>query len=68
MVSTRLSIGGAIAKSAGLFLPHASETLGDVKVQIVISRLSDHAALVGAGANWLQAVKPQQESRVPRAV
>ena len=50
-------IGGAIARSACLFLPHANETLGDIKVKIVISQLFDQAALVGAGAKWLQTVR-----------
>jgi glucokinase len=50
-------IGGAIARSANLFLPVAQEKLAEPDIQIRISQLFDHAALVGAGAKWLQTVR-----------
>ena len=55
-------IGGAIARSASLFLPVAQQTLGEAGVRIVVSKLFENAALVGAGARWLQATKSASKS------
>jgi glucokinase len=45
-------IGGAIARSAPLFLPIAQAALGDLNLRIVPSVLFDHAQLIGAAAYW----------------
>jgi glucokinase len=46
-------LGGGIARSAHLFLPAAQGEIG-TSVQLRISALGDHAALVGAGAAWFE--------------
>ncbi len=47
-------LGGAISRSAHLFLPAAQEPLADTGVRIVISQLFDDAALLGAAVAWQQ--------------
>jgi glucokinase len=45
-------IGGGIARSAHLFLPAALRELEGLELQLRISALKDHAALVGAAVAW----------------
>lgn len=45
-------LGGGISRSAHLFLPTAQSQLGDLRIQLVVSALKDHAPLVGAAAAW----------------
>ncbi len=48
----RVVVGGAIARSAPLFLPAAQMALKGLDVQIVPSQLFDRAQLIGAAAYW----------------
>jgi glucokinase len=49
-------LGGGISRSAPLFLPAALEQLQGLDVELRISELLDHAALVGAGVRWFETV------------
>lgn len=46
-------VGGGIARSAPLFLPFAQEELQQSAIELRVSKLHDHAPLVGAGVAWL---------------
>lgn len=46
-------IGGAIARSSNLFLPSAIREMEGMSCRLEVSKLFDHAALVGAGVAWL---------------
>jgi len=46
-------VGGGIARSAPLFLPAAQAQIGDF-AELRVSKLGDHAPLVGAGAAWIE--------------
>ena len=48
----RVVVGGAIARSAPLFLPSAQVELKGLDVRIVPSQLFDRAPLIGAAAYW----------------
>ncbi|ABF40697.1 sugar kinase [Candidatus Koribacter versatilis Ellin345] len=50
----RIIFGGAISRSADLFLPTASEILG-AKIELSVSTLFEDAALYGAAAHWKRA-------------
>jgi glucokinase len=50
-------LGGGISRSAQLFLPAAEEVLRDLHLQVRVSVLFDHAALVGAGVAWFAGVR-----------
>jgi len=50
-------IGGGISRSAHLFLPAAMKELAELKMQLRVSRLLDHAALAGAGVAWFDEAK-----------
>lgn len=45
-------LGGAIARSAHLFLPSAKKALDPCGTRLSVFRLLDHAALVGAAVAW----------------
>jgi glucokinase len=45
-------IGGGISRSAHLFLPAAQHELQGMNLELRVSTLLDHAALVGAGVAW----------------
>jgi glucokinase len=45
-------IGGGISRSAQLFLPAARHELRDTDIELRVSTLMDHAALVGAAVAW----------------
>jgi glucokinase len=45
-------LGGGICRSAELFLPAAQQEVKGLNLDIRISELFDHAALVGAGVAW----------------
>lgn len=47
-------LGGGISHSAPLFLSTALDQLHGLKVELRISALFDHAALVGAGVRWFE--------------
>ncbi|MGA2218433.1 MAG: ROK family protein [Terracidiphilus sp.] len=47
-------LGGGISRSAPLFLPATLSVLQGLKVELRISTLLDHAALVGAGVRWFE--------------
>jgi hypothetical protein len=47
-------LGGGISYSAQLFLPTALAQLQALNVELRISALFDHAALVGAGVRWFE--------------
>ncbi len=51
----RIIFGGAISRSADLFLPRASRALG-LPSELRVSKLFEDAALYGAAAHWKQAV------------
>jgi len=46
-------LGGGIARSASLFLPAAERELEGLSIRVCVSKLGDHAPLVGAGVDWL---------------
>ncbi len=48
-------LGGAISRSAHLFIPAAHERLKDPGVRLLVSRLFDEAALLGASVEWQRA-------------
>ncbi len=50
--------GGAISRSADLFLPAATAEISSGNMRLVMSELFDDAALVGAGVRWLQVAAP----------
>lgn len=45
-------LGGAISRSAQLFLPTAQEQLKDSGARLLVSKLFDKAALLGASIEW----------------
>lgn len=45
-------LGGAISRSAHLFLPAAEEQLVGTGIRVVVSQLFDDAALLGAAVGW----------------
>lgn len=45
-------LGGAISRSAHLFLPAAQEQLSGTGVRLLVSQLFDDAALLGASIEW----------------
>jgi len=47
-------LGGGISRSAPLFLPATLAVLQGLEVELRISTLLDHAALVGAGVRWFE--------------
>jgi glucokinase len=49
-------LGGGISHSAPLFVPAALEQLKGLEVELRISELFDHAALVGAAVQWFETV------------
>lgn len=53
---TVVVLGGGISRSAPLFLPAALEQLQGLDVELRISELLDHAALVGAAVRWFEIV------------
>jgi len=50
--------GGAISRSADLFLPAARAEMGSGNTRLAMSDLFDDAALVGAGVRWLRVAAP----------
>lgn len=50
--------GGAISRSADLFLPAARAEMASGNTRLAMSDLFDDAALVGAGVRWLHVVAP----------
>jgi glucokinase len=47
-------LGGGISQSSPLFLPATEAELQGLDVELRISELRDHAALVGAGVRWFE--------------
>lgn len=45
-------LGGGISRSAHLFMSGAASELKDLNLELRVSALREHAALVGAGASW----------------
>lgn len=45
-------LGGGISRSALLFLPQAKEELKQMKLELRVTTLFDHAPLAGAGVAW----------------
>ena len=51
-VPERIILGGGISRAATLFLPKAIHELTGIPIQLVLSRLGERAALIGAAVNW----------------
>lgn len=51
-------LGGGISRSSHLFMAAATSELKGLNVELRVSALREHAALVGAGAAWFESAKP----------
>jgi predicted NBD/HSP70 family sugar kinase len=56
-------LGGGISRAATEFLNQAENELADLAIQLRVSILFDHAALIGAGVSWRQKHTQREGSR-----
>jgi glucokinase len=51
----KIILGGRISRSASLFQHETEREVNELATQLCVSRLFEHAPLIGAGATWMRA-------------